>query len=69
MNLFDEKVNLPKDYDVIWMSQFLDCFKEDDIVAILKKVKEKAGLKIKEQIHSVGLCQSIIVCNYCHTNK
>ena len=25
---------------MIWMSQFLDCFKEDDIINILKRVKD-----------------------------
>ncbi|MCW5909139.1 MAG: methyltransferase domain-containing protein [Chitinophagales bacterium] len=29
--------DLPKDADVIWMSQFLDCFSEEQIVAILKR--------------------------------
>lgn len=28
---------LPSGHDVIWMSQFLDCFSEDEIVMILKK--------------------------------
>jgi SAM-dependent methyltransferase len=31
---------LPKGYDIVWMSQFLDCFSEDDILKILKKVHE-----------------------------
>lgn len=43
MNLFDSKKILPKNYDIIWMSQFLDCFKEEDIVAILKKAKAAMG--------------------------
>jgi len=29
--------NLPKSYDIIWMSQFLDCFCEADIIAIVQK--------------------------------
>ena len=28
---------LPEGHDVIWMSQFLDCFSEDEIVMILRK--------------------------------
>jgi hypothetical protein len=28
---------LPSGHDVIWMSQFLDCFSEDEIVSILRK--------------------------------
>jgi 2-polyprenyl-3-methyl-5-hydroxy-6-metoxy-1,4-benzoquinol methylase len=40
MNILDPSTSLPKGYDIIWMSQFLDCFKRDDIVNILKKAKE-----------------------------
>lgn len=29
---------LPAGFDIVWMSQFLDCFSEDEIVSILKKV-------------------------------
>lgn len=36
-NILDETAVLPKGYDAIWMSQFLDCFSEAQIVAILKK--------------------------------
>lgn len=37
INLLDEKSKLPNGYDVVWMSQFLDCFSEDQIVSILKR--------------------------------
>lgn len=33
---------LPKGYDIIWMSQFLDCFADDEIISILKKCHEVA---------------------------
>ncbi len=36
-NVLDASAKLPEGYDVIWMSQFLDCFAEDEIVAILRK--------------------------------
>ena len=36
-NILDPKANLPAGYDVIWMSQFLDCFSEEQIISILKK--------------------------------
>ena len=36
-NLLDENIIFPKGFDAIWMSQFLDCFSEDEITAILKK--------------------------------
>lgn len=41
-NLLDEKTKFPQDkeFDAIWMSQFLDCFGEDEIVRILSKAKE-----------------------------
>lgn len=44
INLVDPTAALPKPeeggVDVIWMSQFLDCFGEDDIVGILSRVRE-----------------------------
>ena len=37
-NMLDNASELPKgEWDVIWMSQFLDCFSEAQIVAILQK--------------------------------
>ncbi|MCH5599883.1 methyltransferase domain-containing protein [Niabella ginsengisoli] len=36
-NILDETVPFPKGFDAIWMSQFLDCFSEDEIVSILKR--------------------------------
>ncbi|MBR6508710.1 MAG: class I SAM-dependent methyltransferase [Paludibacteraceae bacterium] len=39
MNILDESNAFPTDkrYDVIWMSQFLDCFSEEQIVSILRR--------------------------------
>jgi hypothetical protein len=39
MNLLDEQSVFPAEphYDVIWMSQFLDCFNEAQIVSILRR--------------------------------
>ena len=42
-DVLDPQSKIPSGYDIVWMSQFLDCFKEEDIVAILKKVKESMG--------------------------
>mgnify|MGYP001546807051 FL=1 len=39
-DLLDEKTELPSAVDAVWMSQFLDCFSEDEIVSILKKVRK-----------------------------
>jgi len=36
-DLLDDTAPLPTGYDLIWMSQFLDCFSEDQVVAILRK--------------------------------
>ena len=40
MNILEEKNKLPKNCDVIWMSQFLDCFSIEQIKLIMRKVKE-----------------------------
>ncbi|VAW58521.1 Uncharacterized SAM-dependent O-methyltransferase [hydrothermal vent metagenome] len=39
MNVLDEKNTFPSGADVIWMSQFLDCFSMPQIVSILKRAK------------------------------
>lgn len=36
-NILNEDFELPKGFKVIWMSQFLDCFNEEQIVSILQK--------------------------------
>lgn len=36
-NILDEKTVLPAGFQLIWMSQFLDCFSDDEIKAILRK--------------------------------
>ena len=39
INLLDENAKMPEEcrFDAIWMSQFLDCFSEEQIVSILKR--------------------------------
>jgi 2-polyprenyl-3-methyl-5-hydroxy-6-metoxy-1,4-benzoquinol methylase len=37
INLLDDSQTLPAGYDVVWMSQFLDCFSEREIVSILQR--------------------------------
>ena len=39
-NVLDPMTIIPTGYDIVWMSQFLDCFKEEDIITLLKRVKE-----------------------------
>lgn len=37
IDMLNHSLALPKGYDVIWMSQFLDCFGDNDIIEILKR--------------------------------
>lgn len=40
-NLLDENVKFPTPaFDVIWMSQFLDCFSEEEVTSICKRAAE-----------------------------
>jgi hypothetical protein len=39
LDLLDADAALPSDYPLVWMSQFLDCFSPEQIVAILGKVR------------------------------
>lgn len=36
-NLLDDSVPFPKGFDAIWMSQFLDCFSEEEVVSLLTR--------------------------------
>ena len=36
-NVLDENVQFPTGYDGVWMSQFLDCFSEEEIISILQR--------------------------------
>lgn len=36
-NLLDPAVPFPRSFDVIWMSQFLDCFSQDEVVSIVSR--------------------------------
>lgn len=37
INMLDPNKKIPQGADTIWMSQFLDCFSEEEILSILKK--------------------------------
>ncbi|WP_428025204.1 class I SAM-dependent methyltransferase [Arcobacter sp.] len=39
-NILLTDTTIPKGFDIIWMSQFLDCFKEKQIIDILKKITQ-----------------------------
>ena len=36
-NVLDENQEIPSGFDIIWMSQFLDCFSDEQIISILKR--------------------------------
>ncbi|MBD3419519.1 MAG: methyltransferase domain-containing protein [Chitinivibrionales bacterium] len=38
-DLLDHSKPFPVEYDAIWMSQFLDCFSQEDIVELLRRAK------------------------------
>ena len=43
IDFLDPKQSFPEGPDVIWMSQFLDCFSEDEIVSILSRAAKVMG--------------------------
>lgn len=43
VNMLDPAAALPSGYDLIWMSQFLDCFSEAQVVDILTKARRALG--------------------------
>ncbi len=51
-NLLDEATVFPTGFDAIWMSQFLDCFSEEQVVSILRRaavsMNENSKLYIME---------------------
>jgi hypothetical protein len=40
VNLLDPSVAFPEGFDVIWMSQFLDCFSEEEVTSILSRAAQ-----------------------------
>jgi len=43
IDLLNPRHKIPKGADAIWMSQFLDCFSEEEIVSILKNVRQASS--------------------------
>jgi hypothetical protein len=46
-NLLDDSCEIPADCDAIWMSQFLDCFSEQEITSILRRCVAAMGPETK----------------------
>ena len=40
LNLLDNTIPFPKKHDAIWMSQFLDCFSQEEILGLLKRAHD-----------------------------
>jgi len=40
INLLDFSKPYPKGYDIIWMSQFLDCFSEEEVVNLISNARD-----------------------------
>ncbi len=40
LDILDHNSKIPNGFDTIWMSQFIDCFSEEDAIKILSRVKE-----------------------------
>jgi len=43
LDILDRNERLPEGYDIIWMSQFLDCFRSEDVVSLLRRTKKAMG--------------------------
>jgi SAM-dependent methyltransferase len=42
-NILDHSKAIPKGFDAIWVSQFLDCFDEENIIQLLQRIKAALG--------------------------
>ncbi len=42
-NLLDRNVPFPTGFQAIWMSQFLDCFSEEEVISILSRAAKSMG--------------------------
>ena len=40
INLLDFSIPYPKGYDMIWMSQFLDCFAENEVISLVSNARD-----------------------------
>lgn len=40
IDLLDADAQLPTGFDVVWLSQFLDCFGEDEVISILTRARD-----------------------------
>lgn len=45
MDLLDHEKAFPSPVDVVWMSQFLDCFSREDVLGLLRRASQAMGEK------------------------
>ena len=65
-NLLDEATTVPRGHDVIWMSQFLDCFSEREIVSILRRCADAMGPETRIYIlEAFWDCQRFSAASFC----
>jgi hypothetical protein len=65
-NLLDEATAVPRGHDVIWMSQFLDCFSEREIVSILRRCAAAMGPETRIYIlEAFWDCQRFSAASFC----
>lgn len=65
-NLLDETTEVPRGHDVIWMSQFLDCFSEREIVSILRRCAAAMGAETRIYIlEAFWDCQRFSAASFC----
>lgn len=50
VNLLDRSVPFPTGFDAVWMSQFLDCFSEEEVTSILSRVAQAVSKDSKVYI-------------------
>lgn len=42
-NMLDESISLPKGFDVLWMSQFISAFSEEELTSVLRRAADAMG--------------------------
>lgn len=53
LDLLDPAIEFPQGFDTIWMSQFLDCFSEEQVVGILRRAAE--AMTAQSRLHILEL--------------
>lgn len=65
VNILDEHQQFPKGHDGIWMSQFLDCFSDEEITSIqqtLPQAIDENGYVFILEISGIAAFEQLSVC-------